>query len=168
LVGKKLKVVDFWTKRKRGLLLKVHKFQKWFMVFCLAWVSCGVLFAAAEVAMGLVQGVKPFQPTVFTEFFACEGPDPLTGLPLEPVSTFSVSQDAIYVCGYLEAGGPVRLSFVPIYEGKPEGWFVLEEYQPGYVFVEILESRRKRPGHYRVEVHKGRSRLATTEFTIVP
>ena len=54
LVEKKLKLIEFWT--KRGLLLKVHKFQKWFMVFCLVWVSCGVLFAAAKVVIDLMQG----------------------------------------------------------------------------------------------------------------
>ena len=146
---------------------KAWKFRKWFLVFVIAWVFCGALFAAVQIVKDLLEGAKPFQPTVFTEFFACEGPDPITGKPQNPVSTFSSSVDAVYVCGYLKANGSVRLQFVPIYEGEPEGWFILEEYQTGYVFEEIPESRRKL-GHYRVEVHMGRAKLATTEFTITP
>jgi hypothetical protein len=147
---------------------KVRIFRKWLMILGIAGVSCGILLTTAQTVTDLLRGADPFQPTVFTEFFACAGPDPLTGKPQKPVSIFSCDADAVYVCGYLQAGGSVWLRFVPIYDGKPQGRSILGEYQPGYIFVEILKSQRKTPGHYRVEVHKGRTKLATTEFTIVP
>jgi hypothetical protein len=146
---------------------KVRKIRKWFMVLVIAWVFLGVAYSAAQIVADLLEGGKPFQPTVFSEFFACEGRDPITGRPQEPVTTFSLGADAIYLCGHLKANGSVRLQFVPIYEGEPEGWFILEEYRTGYVFEEFPVFRRKL-GHYRIEVHMGRAKLASTEFRIVP
>lgn len=146
---------------------KVQRFRKWFIAFVIVWVSCGVVVTAAQIIRSLLEGATPFGHTEFTEFFMCEGPDSITGCPREPISTFSSTAEAVYVCGHLEANGSVRLRFLLVYEGKPVGWFVRKEYRTGDVFEPIPSSQRQ-PGDYRVEVHMGRAKLATTEFTIVP
>jgi hypothetical protein len=104
---------------------------------------------------------------MFTEFSACEGLDPVTKQPQKAMTEFLSTTETIYACGHLEANGSVHLRFLLVYEEDPIGWFARGEYQTGYLLEQIPPTQRK-PGHYRVEVHMRRSKLASTEFTIVP
>jgi hypothetical protein len=143
----------------------MHRIRKWFVVLIIAWVSLGAVVAIARLARG--EG-RFFYSAKFTEFYVCEGPDTITGIPNRPISVVPSDVKTIYACGYLEADGKVPLYFVLFYEGQSTRWFdPVEYYQSGYVFRELPQSWRKL-GDYRVEVWLQRHKVASTEFTIVP
>ncbi len=144
---------------------KLRRFRKWLVIAAIVWVSCGAIIATVRLFQG--EG-KFFYTAKFTEFFVCEGPNPITGLPKKPMATLPSTVETIYACGYLEASGKVPLYFLLFYEGQPTGWFdPVEQYQTGYVFKELPQSWRKL-GHYRVEVRLQGHLLTSAEFTIVP
>ena len=140
-------------------------FKKWFMVIIVAWVSLGAVIAVVRLVRG--EG-KFIYHAKLTEFFVCEGLDPLTGLPKKPVTTLPSTIETIYACGYLEADGYVPLHFLLFYEGEATQWSDPEEnYQTGLICRELPQSWRKL-GNYRVEVRLHGHEVAATEFTMVP
>jgi hypothetical protein len=144
---------------------RMQKLRKWFAIAVLIWVCFGAVVAVVRLARG--EG-KFFYSAKFTEFYVCTGPDPVTGLPQQPVTAISLSLETIYACGHLEASGKVPLHFLLFYEGQSTRWFDPEEnYRTGYVFKELPPSWRL-PGNYRVEVWLQRHRVATTDFSVVP
>lgn len=143
----------------------MHKVRKWFLIVIVAWVSFVVLVAVIRLARG--EG-KFFYSAKFTEFYVCEGPDTITGIPRRRMDIVPSDTEAIYACGYLEADGKVPLHFVLFYEGQSTRWLdPVEQYQSGYVFRELPQSWRK-PGKYRVGVWLQRHEVASAEFAIVP
>jgi len=56
------------------------------MIVIVAWVCFGAVVAVVRLIRG--EGKFIYQAK-FTEFFVCEGPDPVTGLPREPVTVSS-------------------------------------------------------------------------------
>ena len=147
---------------------RVLQCRKWFILAAIVAVACGLLSTTAQIVKFYLEGARPFQPTYFTDFFACGGVDPITGECLPAQDTFSSGEEAIYVCGNLEANGVARLGFHLKYEHESLGWFITSKpYRTGLVIEEIPRHQRQ-PGRYRVQVRMGRSNLASTEFTIVP
>jgi hypothetical protein len=147
---------------------RVLQFRKWFILAAIVSVACGLLSTTARIVKSYLEGARPFQPTYFTDFFACGGVDPITGEPLPARDIFSSSEEAIYVCGHLKANGVAQLGFLLKYESESPGWFITSDpYRSGFVIEEIPRHQRQ-PGRYRVEVWMSRSKLASTEFTIVP
>jgi hypothetical protein len=144
---------------------KLHGLGKWlFIVGCLS-VSLGFVVAIVRLSRG--EG-KFFYQAKFTEFFVCQGPDSVTGLPQDRLDSVPSNTETIYACGYLEANGKVPLFFLLFYEGQPTRWLDREtNYRTGYVFKELPQSCRK-PGDYRVEVRLQRHLVAATEFTVIP
>jgi hypothetical protein len=144
---------------------KMQRLRKLFVIAIIIGVSLGAAVAVLRLAKG--EG-KFFYSARFTEFFVCEGPDPITGLPRESLATVPSTAETIYACGHLEASGKVPLHFLLFYEGQSTRWFdPAENYQTGYVFKELPQSWRK-PGDYTVEVRLQRHRVASAEFRIVP
>jgi hypothetical protein len=144
---------------------KMSRAKKRFMIVIIAWVSLGAVIAVVRLVRG--EG-KFIYRAKLTEFFVCEGPDPLTGLPQEPMNTLPSTIETIYACGYLEADGYVPLHFLLFYEGESTKWSNPEEnYQTGFIFRELPQSWRK-PGNYRVELRLQGHKVAATEFAIVP
>ena len=140
----------------------MSKIKKWFIITVSLWVLLGLVVAVVRLIRG--EG-KFFYRARFTEFFVCAGPDPVTGLPQEPLEQVSSSIETLYACGYLEASGSVPLYFELFHKGKPTKWFDHEaQYQTGYVFKEIPQRWLGR-GHHRVEVRLNRHLVASTEFT---
>jgi hypothetical protein len=137
--------------------------RKWFMIVVAAWVGLGAVIFIVRLAMG---EFKFFYRAKFTEFYVCEGPDPTTGLPQEPMTTVSPNAQHIFACGNLDADGKVPLHFLLFYEGKSTQWNDdVEDYRTGYVFQELPQSWRK-PGDYRVEVRLQGHLVDSTEFAI--
>lgn len=138
------------------------------------WLKLVVLLGLATVSiscflirLAIIREKSVNYPRII-EFFACGGPDPITGLPQEPITVQSASRETLYACGYLEADGKVSLGFLIDYEVSGRGWFaVSKRYQSGYVFEEIPKHFWHKPGHYLVEVWWNRLQLASTEFQVV-
>jgi hypothetical protein len=143
----------------------MSKLRKRFFIIVVAWVSLGGVVAVVRFIRG--EGKFIYRAT-FTEFFVCEGPEPLTGLPQEPVTILPSASETIYACGYLEADGYAPLRFILFYEGEPTKWIDTgQNYQTGYIFKELPQFWRK-PGNYRVEAWLHRHEVAFTEFAVVP
>ena len=144
----------------------VPKFKKWFVIFVLVWVVLGTIIVAIPIALGRGGFWSRAQ---FTEFFVCRGPESGTGLPQEPITDVSPNARTLYVCGYLEADWIVPLHFLLFYDNKATKWFDPEEvYQTGYVYKEVPQAWRQKPGNYRVEVRLARRLIASTEFVVEP
>jgi hypothetical protein len=151
------------------------------MAILIAWGAC----SACLVVYALVRGQPKATKFWFSDFYVCEGANPVTGLPQEPRSAWPPTAEKIYICGHFVTDGKVNLRYLLMYEDEPTGWFLLNrQYQTGYVFEEIPpsiwrfpaslglgaddhNSPQRRPGHYRVEVWQGRRMCVSTEFTIV-
>ncbi len=142
---------------------KVRKVRNWFMIVISLWLLLGLIAAVSRLARG--EG-KFIYRARFTEFFVCEGPDPLTGLPQEALAHVPSGVETLYACGYLEADGSIPLYFLLFQEGDAAGWFdQVTEYQTGYVFKE-LPQQWLAPGENRVDVYLQRRLLASEEFTV--
>jgi hypothetical protein len=142
----------------------MRRVKKWFVVAVSVWLLFGLIIAVARLARG--EGRFVYRAR-FTEFFVCEGPDPVTGLPQEPLARVTSGVETLYACGYLEADGSVPLYFLLFHEGDATGWFdQVTQYQTGYVFKELPEQWLA-PGVNRVEVYLQRRLLASEEFTVL-
>lgn len=141
------------------------KVRKWFIVGVSLWLLVGALVALARLARG--EGKFVYRAR-FTEFSVCKGPDPLTGLPQEPLDQVPSNVETLYACGYLEADGSVPLYFLLFHEGDSTGWFdQAAQYRTGYVFKELPEQWVV-PGLNRVEVFLQRRLLAAEDFVVLP
>jgi hypothetical protein len=144
---------------------KLDKAHRWVLVVMVAWGVLGIVWSLVRLATG---GVKSVDYARITEFCACEGPDPITGLPQDPITIVPSSMETIYACGHLQTGGRISLGFLIDYEGTAEGWFALNRrYETGYVFEEIPKRSWDKPGHYLVEAWWNRARLASMAFEVV-
>jgi hypothetical protein len=143
---------------------KVDKSRKLTLVLLVVLVVLSIVCSLMRLAIKSVMSVDYAR---ITDFFVCEGPDPTTGLPREPITVVPTSMETIYACGYLETDGKASLSFLIDYKGTARGWFALNRrYQTGYVFEEIPKRSWRKPGHYLVEAWWKRVQLAAMEFQV--
>lgn len=144
---------------------QMKSLRKWFVLTVIASVLTGMLIAVLRLGRG--EG-KFFYEAKFTEFFVCEGPDPVSGFPQGHLTVVPSTAETIYACGYLEASGRVPLHFLLFHEGRALSWFdPVTDYQTGYTFKELPDIWRE-PGSYSVEVFLHRHKVASVEFQVIP
>lgn len=143
----------------------MKKLQKWLLLLLILWGVCSALFLLVRYITG---AAKPVHYARLSEFFVCEGSDPVTGFPEEPLTAIPTTIDAVYACGHLEVDGSIPLAFLLIYEENSKDWFVPKgQFQTGYVLELIPQQLWAKPGHYRLEAWWYRTKLSSTEFMVI-
>jgi len=143
----------------------MHRSQRVMLLVLLALALLGISCFLVRIA--IIRVTSPDYVRI-TEFVACEGPDPITGLPKNPITTAPSSMEKIYVCGYVEVDREVSLAFLIRDEANNRDWIApSRRYQTGYVFEEIPKRFWHNPGHYLIEAWWNRAHLASMEFQVV-
>jgi hypothetical protein len=150
----------------RSKAMNMKKIRRICLIVIGIWVSIGTIAAAGLFVTG---EWRLFHDDKIEQLFTCNGPDPLTGLPTQPVVTFPDDTVQLHTCGYLETSSPVRLSFLLFYEDEFIGRFVWgKKFEQGFFFepISFQGDGHPKPGLYRIEVHRGRNRRGSTEFVV--
>jgi hypothetical protein len=101
--------------------------------------------------------------------------DTKTGLPVDTIEPFNVVDERLEVCAHLEVdyiglrGYSVPLGFTWLYEDETVQWSNTRMYAPGYITdsFNLKPGEHLRSGVYQVEIHHGRSVLASTQVLVI-